>query len=156
SEVIGTMVLPTVSRRLGSVGAWVLASALGHGCAWLDDRRPPVNPPLYSANAQAASRVYSPARPTVVAAVREFFGVRSSVIQPIEFPHRTHVEEGLMCTDVCHENVANGPKAGLPSVNACLICHSAIATQRPLIKKITAIAQSGLDLDWQRAYGFTP
>ena len=37
-----------------------------------------------------------------------------------------------------------------------MICHAAIATDKPLIKQITAMSEKGIDLDWQRVYGFTP
>ena len=58
-----------------------------------------------------------------------------------------------MCTD-CHEGVETGPRAGLPGVNTCMICHSAIATDRPLIQQITAMQEKGLDLAWQRVYDY--
>lgn len=98
--------------------------------------------------------VYTPAHATIGEAVNDFFGVRSRPVQPIEFPHKTHIEKGLTCTDYCHEAVEKGPIAGLPSINICMTCHIAIATDRPLIKEITALQEKGLDLSWQRVYGY--
>jgi hypothetical protein len=101
--------------------------------------------------------VFTPAHRTPMAAVAEFFGARSTPVQPIPFPHRIHVEKAkLACTDYCHESAPKGPQAGLPSVNTCMICHDSLATEKPLIQKITEYQKKGLDLPWQRVYGFSP
>jgi len=86
--------------------------------------------------------------------VNEYFRVGSKPQQPIEFPHNTHIEKGLTCTEYCHEAVTKGPQAGLPSVNTCLICHAAIATHKPRIQQITQMSEKGIDLNWQRVYGY--
>src|SRR5262249_7323467 len=100
-----------------------------------------------------ASRVFTPARPTVAAAARDFFNIRPAAHQPIPFPHKTHIEKQAMCTD-CHETVERGPVAGIPSVKTCMICHSQIATDRPLIKEVTSYSERGIEIPWQRVYGF--
>ena len=41
-------------------------------------------------------------------------------------------------------------------MRTCLICHNAIATDRPRIKQITAMREKGIDLAWQRVFGYTP
>ena len=87
--------------------------------------------------------------------MRDFFGLRPRAQQPIAFPHSTHIAKGLTCTDYCHESVTKGPVAGLPSVKTCMICHDAIATDRPIIQKITDMHKRGIDLSWQRVYGYT-
>ena len=90
--------------------------------------------------------------------MREFFGVRAAAQQPIPFPHKTHIEEGdAQVHGDCHESVEKGPVAGIPSVKTCMICHEPIATDRPLIKQITTTTtEKGIDMPWQRVYGFTP
>jgi hypothetical protein len=98
--------------------------------------------------------VYTPAHRTFGGAVRDFFGYRPAAQQPIPFPHKTHIEKQAMCTD-CHETVERGPVAGIPSVKTCMICHSQIATDRPLIKQVTAYSEKGVEIPWQRVYGFT-
>lgn len=104
----------------------------------------------------ATTGVFTPAHRTVVDAVRDFFGIRPTPEQPIPFPHKVHIAKGLACTDYCHESAAKGPIAGLPSVKTCMICHSAIATDRPVIQRITTeYSDKGLDIPWQRVYGFT-
>jgi hypothetical protein len=56
---------------------------------------------------------------------------------------------------MCHEGVMTGAVAGLPSVRTCMICHESIATDKDRIKQITAMRDKGLDLAWQRVYGFS-
>ena len=53
-----------------------------------------------------------------------------------------------------HHDEVKAKEAGLPSVNTCLICHAAIATDKPRIQQITAMADKGVDLAWQRVYGY--
>ena len=36
-----------------------------------------------------------------------------------------------------------------------MICHSQIATDRPLIKQVTDYSEKGIEIPWQRVYGFT-
>lgn len=101
-----------------------------------------------------AGAVFTPARATLAEATRDFLGIRPRAEQPIPFPHKTHIEKGLMCTEYCHESVTKGPVAGLPSVKTCMICHDAIAADRPLIQQIASLQKSGRDLAWQRVYGY--
>jgi hypothetical protein len=100
--------------------------------------------------------IFTPARPTVAQAAREFFGVVPAPRQPLPFPHKRHIEKGLMCTDYCHESASKGPVAGLPSVKTCMICHDAIAADRPLVQQVANYQKSGLDIPWQRVYGYAP
>ena len=101
-----------------------------------------------------STSVFTPARRTAGAAVKDFFGVRPKAVQPIAFPHDVHIAKGLACTEYCHESVTKGPIAGLPSVKTCLICHAAIATDRPIIQTITELESKGVDIAWQRVYGY--
>ena len=134
----------------------VAVAALGVGCQWVDDRPAPVAPAPYTAQAAAgAANLFTTARPSLAAATNDFFWVKSNPTQPLEFPHNTHIEKGLTCTEYCHESVTKGPEAGLPSVNTCMICHAAIATDKPRIQQITALSEKGTDLHWQRVYGYT-
>ena len=99
--------------------------------------------------------VFTTERPTLAAAFNDFMGRRPEGPQPIEFPHNTHIGKQISC-DTCHESVNTGPRAGLPSVRTCMICHEAIATDRPRIQQITAMRDKGIDLAWSRIYGFVP
>jgi hypothetical protein len=102
----------------------------------------------------ASSEVFTPAHRTMAEAARAFFAIRSKAEQPIPFPHKTHIDKKAECVD-CHESVEKGPIAGIPSVKTCMICHSQIATDRPLIKQVTEYSEKGIEIPWQRVYGFT-
>ena len=109
-----------------------------------------------TAGASPRADIFTPAHVSTSAAVRDFFGIRASAVQPIEFPHNTHIEKAMLtCTDRCHESVTKGPRAGLPSVRTCMICHDSIATDKARIVTITnEYYKKGVDLPWQRVYGF--
>lgn len=130
------------------------AVAAGAACSWYEPAASstsiaPVGPALPG----QPGGVFTTARPTVGAAVDDFLNRPSEPRQPIEFPHDVHVGKNVAC-EFCHEGVDKGPAAGLPSVRTCMICHEAIATDRPRIQQITALRDKGLDLAWQRVYGF--
>jgi len=103
---------------------------------------------------QVSSSVFTPAHRTTADAARDFFAIRPAAVQPIPFPHKTHIAKKAVCAD-CHESADKGPIAGIPSVKTCMICHSQIATDKPLIKQVTGYADKGVEIPWQRVYGFT-
>jgi formamidopyrimidine-DNA glycosylase len=100
------------------------------------------------------SSVFTAAHRTPGDAVRDFFGVVPEATQPFAFSHQLHLAKELQCAD-CHEGAARGPVAGLPGINTCMICHSQIATDRPEIEQLAGMQAKGLDLAWQRVYGYT-
>ncbi len=100
--------------------------------------------------------VFTPARPTVAAAVNDFFAITREPEQPLEFPHDIHAGKQIACTEYCHEAVTTGPVAGLPSVRTCMVCHNTIATDRPRIQQLTAMRERGEDFVWHRVYGYPP
>jgi hypothetical protein len=99
--------------------------------------------------------VFTPAHETAMDAVREFFGYRSTPVQPIAYTHKVHLANGLQCVN-CHVGVDQGPDARIPSVDFCMTCHQVIATDKPEIKKLAAYQARGEDIPWQRVYGFQP
>ncbi|MDP2320304.1 MAG: cytochrome c3 family protein [Acidobacteriota bacterium] len=102
------------------------------------------------------SAVFTPAHATPGEASAAFFDRRPATVeQPFDFSHQIHLSKGAVCTD-CHIGVEQGPRAGLPSVNTCMICHSQIATDRPLIQQLTRMQEQGLDLNWRRVYDYQP
>ena len=118
---------------------------------------------ILAAGAQQAARpghapdsaVFTPAHRSFLDAVKEYFGVQSTPVQPIAFTHKIHIQNGLQCTN-CHAGVTQGPDAGYPSVTFCMACHQAIAADKPEIKKLTAYAAKGQEPPWQRVYWFYP
>ena len=111
--------------------------------------QPPAKAPL------ASSPVFTLGHSTLLEAIREFFNYRTSPEQPIAFIHKLHLAKGLECTG-CHQAVERGPNAGLPSVKLCMMCHLAVAANRPEIKKVAAYLARGEEIPWQRVYGFYP
>jgi formamidopyrimidine-DNA glycosylase len=101
------------------------------------------------------SAVFTTAHPSFAGAVREFFGWQRAPVQPIAFNHKIHLQKGLQCT-TCHTGVTQGPDAGIPAANFCMVCHQVIAAQQPEIKKLAAYAAKGQDVPWQRVYWFYP
>jgi hypothetical protein len=101
-----------------------------------------------------ATGVFTTARPSFGAALDDFLNRRPVAEQPLEFPHDIHVGKEIACA-FCHEGVETGPVAGIPGLRTCMICHEAIATDRPRIQEMTAMRDRGLDLAWQRVYGFS-
>ncbi len=102
------------------------------------------------------SAVFTPAHATAGDAIAAFFDSRpDTVAQPFDFSHQIHLGKGAVCTD-CHTGVEQGPRAGIPTVNTCMICHSQIATDRPLIIKLAEMQEKGLDLAWNRVYDYQP
>jgi len=97
--------------------------------------------------------VFTPAHRTAADAARHYFNIHSTPRQPIPFPHKIHLAKQAVCTD-CHESVEKGPIAGIPSVKTCMICHSQIALDKPLIKEVTSYADKGVEIPWERVYGF--
>ena len=130
----------------------LVAYAASVGCRVLDPRPEPAAAPALPGQ---PTGVFTTERPSYRAVVNDFFGRRPIGEQPIEFPHDIHLQYEISC-DTCHEGVATGPVAGLPSVRTCMICHEAIATDRPRIQQITALRDQGLDLQWSRVYGYVP
>jgi hypothetical protein len=77
---------------------------------------------------------------------RPVFGAPS---QPIAYSHETHVQAGIQCL-YCHSEASRSPIAGIPSVQKCMGCHSAIATESELIQEIKNIWESGQAIKWNR------
>jgi hypothetical protein len=130
----------------------VIALTAGVGCRLFESNVPSATaPPLLPGQ---TAEVFTTAQPSMSAAVNDFFGRRPASVQPIEFPHNVHVGKKIACTEYCHEPVTTGPVAGLPSVRTCMFCHNSIATDRPLIQRITEMQEKGIDFAWQRVFGY--
>lgn len=99
------------------------------------------------------SSVYTPARSGLADAARTHFGLRPDPVQPFAYSHKVHLAQEMTCTD-CHDGVERGPRAGIPGVNTCMVCHQAVATDRPLIQAMTEMQAKGLDFQWQRVYDY--
>ncbi len=121
----------------------------------LENSSPADNQRAGSPSRTASSEVFTPAHATMLDAMREFFGRRALVVQPIAFTHKAHLASGLQCTD-CHAGVDTGPDARIPSANFCMTCHQVVATDHPEIKRLAAYVARGEDVPWQRVYAYFP
>jgi hypothetical protein len=74
--------------------------------------------------------------------------------QPIPFPHNRHVALGMACLD-CHSTADQSAAAGMPSVRKCMLCHEKLAVNKPDVQKVRAYAARGVEIPWERVYGFT-
>src|SRR5262245_33938938 len=98
---------------------WVTSAACAALAAMMGCGRSAIEPVAPPGPLVASRGVFSPARSTLGEVTRDFFGVRPAAVQPIPFPHKTHIDKGIKCTEYCHESVTKGPVAGLPSVKTC-------------------------------------
>ena len=74
-----------------------------------------------------------------------------SVVQPIQFSHKAHVEKGLTC-DACHQSVEKASSAGMPSTETCMMCHQGAITDNPEAEKVRQFADKNQEIPWQRIY----
>lgn len=119
-----------------------LVFAFGIGAHAQDDAMgaPPVDAP------QAAS-------PAVVAkASAPNTTGNAAPAQPIPFNHQLHVGTAkLQCND-CHEPNRGGSTLAIPQPSKCMLCHAAIATDKPAIKELTEKAKNNELVSWVRIY----
>jgi hypothetical protein len=72
--------------------------------------------------------------------------------QPIPFSHRKHVQVAKAACADCHVPNRSGAGLTIPQASTCMLCHSAIATDKPDIQRLAAIAKSGDTIPWVRVY----
>ncbi len=113
-------------------------------------------------NRQSASPSYvtsgkcSASQMSFLAGAKEYFGIYpASVRQPIAFPHKIHVKNGMPC-ETCHAGVDEGQQAAIPGAAVCMTCHQVIATNKPEIKKLASYYRKGEEVPWRRVYWFYP
>jgi hypothetical protein len=72
--------------------------------------------------------------------------------QPVAFSHKKHVGEAKLACNDCHEPSRNGATVAMPQPAKCMLCHAAIATDRPDIQRIADAAKNNQPLQWVRIY----
>lgn len=66
-------------------------------------------------------------------------------LQPVDFPHPSHVQLlGMNCL-YCHYSAAKSPDAGLPAVGTCMGCHALVGPQRPAMDGREARRSASID-----------
>ena len=81
--------------------------------------------------------------------------VSGDTLQPIAFPHKTHLELNLPCTG-CHQRAEKGAVAGRPPTALCLACHAGGDSKSAEIKKLKEYGESGKEIPWQRVWRLPP
>lgn len=70
--------------------------------------------------------------------------------QPLPFSHRVHAGvKGISCL-MCHNTVQASPRAGIPPVETCMLCHSRIIITYPDIQQLRSHYYERIPLLWQR------
>lgn len=72
--------------------------------------------------------------------------------QPINFSHRIHAGDSKIPCQHCHVYAARSINAGVPSVNKCMNCHKAVATDKPEIQKVAAYWERGEPIPWLKVH----
>jgi hypothetical protein len=72
--------------------------------------------------------------------------------QPVAFSHKKHIAEAKMACNDCHEPSRNGSTLAIPQPAKCMLCHAAIATDKPDIKRIADAVRNNQVLQWVRIY----
>jgi hypothetical protein len=73
-------------------------------------------------------------------------------VQPINFPHNTHVQTYKIDCQYCHADARRSEYAGLPSVSRCMGCHKITAADKPEIKKLAEYAAKNEPVPWLRVF----
>ena len=80
--------------------------------------------------------------------------VEPAIKQPLEFPHKAHLEleeQKLTCTS-CHERAERDAVAGRPSTRKCLSCHTGGEAKSEEEKKLQAFGENGGEIPWRRVW----
>jgi len=84
-------------------------------------------------------------------------------VQPIAFPHPTHVQTlGMNCL-YCHFSANKAPDPGIPAVSTCMGCHLIVGPSRPAMNGRPARTSAGIQalqnywnkkqaIPWQRVH----
>ena len=69
-------------------------------------------------------------------------GAAAGADEPIDwFSHRRHEAAKQTCAS-CHVGAEKGERAGFPKVSHCMLCHTAISRDAPLIRKLAALPKA--------------
>ena len=83
-------------------------------------------------------------------------GLGAPPVQPIEFPHSSHVNIGGVDCVFCHRNVTKGAPATVPAVETCLFCHKDIdggtVNAQEEINKVRTAFDTDTPIDWARVH----
>lgn len=70
--------------------------------------------------------------------------------QPIPFSHRVHVHIKKISCVMCHSQVADSARAGIPPLQTCMLCHRRVIPTHPFIQDLRRRFERGEPIVWQR------
>ncbi len=70
--------------------------------------------------------------------------------QPIPFSHRLHAGVKEIGCLMCHTGAAEGPRAGVPPLQTCMLCHDRIIIHFPPIADLRAHFYGDKPVEWVR------
>lgn len=70
--------------------------------------------------------------------------------QPIPFSHRVHVHVKKISCVMCHSQVSETARAGIPPLQRCMLCHERIIRTFPYIEELRRHFEQGKPIIWQR------
>ncbi|AKT42131.1 cytochrome c3 family protein [Chondromyces crocatus] len=73
-------------------------------------------------------------------------------VQPVQFDHRHHYQDGAIDCRYCHNTVERSATAGMPSMGKCMGCHGQIWNDSPKLEPVRQSYFSGLPLRWRRVH----
>lgn len=76
----------------------------------------------------------------------------NSPVQPVKFPHPTHVQTLKMNCVYCHFSANKSPDPGLPAMSTCMGCHTVVATGKPEIQKLAGFYNKKQPVPWTRIH----
>ena len=94
----------------------------------------------------------------IIAAGEGAFGGRTTLDQPIDFPHDVHAGTLDIPCMYCHYSADRSRSAGIPPVQTCTGCHMPVGDQplfqadSPELQKLAEYARQGLPIPWVRIY----
>ena len=68
--------------------------------------------------------------------------------QPIAFSHKIHAGDNELPCQYCHTEARRSPSAGVPSVNKCMGCLNAVATESALIRQVSEYWENKEPIPW--------
>jgi hypothetical protein len=74
---------------------------------------------------------------------------QTSPEQPIQFPHKRHIDNGVQCL-YCHPGALRGPSPGLPTETKCWGCHQQmeITKRSKLLQPLVHAVENNEPIQW--------
>lgn len=79
-----------------------------------------------------------------------YLPAQAGPVQPIAFSHRLHATTRQISCVFCHTGAIDTPRAGVPPLDRCMLCHERIIVDHPEIRKLREHFASGRPVEWVR------